>query len=182
MPSPVLHSLPAVLIGKAFAGPSSRQDGAILVGAALVAANIPDLDFVPGIMVGDAGKWHHGASHSLLAAIAVGFAGMLLARIARYPHAVRLGVVACLALTSHLLLDAMAPLDDAGRGVPFFWPLSHHSFVSPVRVFMGIGLEPSRGGLIASLLTPHNFLALGLEVLVVAVVAAAVAVIRLLKK
>lgn len=179
MPSPVLHTLPAVLIGTSFAGASSRRDRAILIGSAIIAANVPDLDFVPGILIGDPGKYHHGASHSLLAAVAVGMAGMLLARIARYPHVARLGVVICLAYVSHLLLDAMAPLDDAGRGVPFFWPLMNHYFVSPIRVFMGIGLGPSRGGLLESLLTPHNFMALGLEV---AVVVAATVVARLVAR
>ena len=28
-------------------------------------ANAPDLDFVPGILLGDPGAYHHGISHSL---------------------------------------------------------------------------------------------------------------------
>jgi inner membrane protein len=179
MPSPVLHTLAAVLIAKPSSRAASHRDKTILIGSAVIAANVPDLDFVPGILLGDPGKYHHGSSHSLLAAILFGLAAGLIAHFARYPAAARLGVVASLAYVTHLLLDAAAPLDDAGRGVPFFWPLSAHHFVSPVRLFMGIGLEPSRGSLLASLLTPHNILAFGLEI---AVVLAVVGVVRILRK
>lgn len=183
MPSPVLHTLPAVLIAKAALGTRSTDrnahlratrfggQDAILMAAAVIAANVPDLDFVPGIIVNDPGMFHHGGSHSLFAAVVFGILCALVARLAHYPSVVRIGIVTGLAYFSHLLLDAAAPLDDVGRGVPFFWPLTERYFVSPVRLLMGIGLEPDRGGLLASLITPHNMLALGLEVLVVAVVA-----------
>ena len=182
MPSPVLHTLPAVLIAKAAAGTSTKRNETVLIASAVVAANVPDLDFVPGILVGDPGMFHHLASHSLSAAVVFGVLSALVARLAHYPAAGRLGLVTGLAYVSHLLLDATAPLDDAGRGVPLFWPLSYRMFVSPIRLFMGIGLEPSRGGLIASVMTAHNMVALGLEVLVVVVVFGGLRLARVVRK
>ncbi len=74
---------------------------------------------------------HRGASHSLLAAIAIGLFTGLAARRLRWP-VVRTVVAATFAVASHAMLDA---LGAGGRGLPLLWPFSEARFISPIRIF-----------------------------------------------
>jgi hypothetical protein len=83
----------------------------------------PDLDFVPGILIGNMRAFHHGISHSL------GFAGLLTAAafllLRRFEPAAasRGAVMAFLSCISHVLLDLIS-VNDGSRGVPLLWPVS----------------------------------------------------------
>ena len=68
MPTPLGHGI----IGLALYGGAARTPGQklklTLSGTALAfaASYIPDLDFIPGIVIRDHFAFHHGPSHSLL--------------------------------------------------------------------------------------------------------------------
>ena len=38
----------------------------------MVGSIVPDFDFLPGILIGEPGAFHHGASHSLTSAVIFG--------------------------------------------------------------------------------------------------------------
>ena len=104
---------------------------ALLVFMAL--ALLPDAD-VALVALGacdDGACGHRGASHSLLAAIAIGLFAGLVARRLGWP-VVRTIVAATFAVASHAMLDA---LGAGGRGLPLLWPLSDARFISPIRIF-----------------------------------------------
>lgn len=101
---------------------------------AVLAASAPDLDFVPGILMGDANRFHRGPSHSLAAAALFGVIVYLLARVTR-AGAVRLAVLGFLAYGSHLLLDFFTQDKGEPFGIPLFWPVSSDGFMSPWQVF-----------------------------------------------
>src|ERR1044071_7547790 len=63
MPSPVGHSL-AGLIAYQIAPEIDGMARGRVVALYLLAANAPDLDFLPGLIVGDPNRFHHGISHS----------------------------------------------------------------------------------------------------------------------
>src|ERR1041385_6780612 len=74
VPSPVGHSIAGLIayqVAPEIDGLARRQ----VIALYLFAANAPDLDFLPGLLVGDPNRFHHGVSHSgglaLLFAIAV---------------------------------------------------------------------------------------------------------------
>jgi inner membrane protein len=95
-------------------------------------SNLPDLDvlaFKLGIPYYS--PWgHRGASHSLLAAVAIGLTwGWLLARdadLARW----RTCILAVCVSVSHVVLDAMT---DGGLGVAAAWPITDHRYFLPWR-------------------------------------------------
>ena len=62
MPSPIAHSLAGVALYQV--RPERRHQLALLA-LLVVAANLPDLDFIPGMIMGNADRYHHGPSHSL---------------------------------------------------------------------------------------------------------------------
>lgn len=127
-------------MGLAVAQGVRRAPGApawLAAALAVFAASAPDLDFVPGILVGDANRFHQGASHSLAAAALFGITVYLLARFVGASGG-RLAVVGFLAYASHLLLDFFTQDKRAPFGIPLFWPVSSESFLAPWPVFGGV--------------------------------------------
>lgn len=80
---------------------ATERRGWLVVGALLGAS--PDLDFLPGLLIGDAARFHHGVSHSLALALVVACLAWLVASRDRGPWALSAGS----AYASHLLLDAL---------------------------------------------------------------------------
>jgi inner membrane protein len=85
---------------------------------------------------------HRGASHSLIAALAIG--ALLLVRPA--PDRMKTAAFGAIVTASHGLLDA---LTDGGLGVALFWPFTDARYFAPWRPIpvapIGAGLVSSRG-------------------------------------
>lgn len=132
MPSPVGHTLAGCCVAAAAAGRSPR-----FVAAVLLAANLPDLDFLGGLArpFGLAIA-HQGPTHSLaFVATAAALLALALRRDAR-PHAAFGWLLA--AGAAHLLLDFFNFDDSPPIGIPFLWPLSEGYVHSPLVVFPGV--------------------------------------------
>jgi hypothetical protein len=127
-------------------------------------ACLPDLDLLPGVLQGDAFRYHHGLSHSLGAAFAVSLAptvaghGGLRVRV-------RFAAVVGLAYLSHLVLDLVTydAFHGDGVGIPFFWPVSDARLLSTAHLlFFGIG--PDATGLVDGVFRVANAWALVWEI------------------
>jgi inner membrane protein len=103
-----------------------------LLVAGAVASLLPDLD-VLGFYVGvpyAAPFGHRGATHSLVAALAVALAGAALHRPLRTPARTAFWFL-LVAAASHGLLDA---LTNGGYGVALLWPFTDERLFAPVRL------------------------------------------------
>jgi membrane-bound metal-dependent hydrolase YbcI (DUF457 family) len=91
----------------------------------------PDLDVLPGLLVGDMSRFHHGISHSLAAAVA--FAGGTLAvlRWRGWPVRPRLFLLVAVLYASHSALDGVTMDNSDPRGMPLLWPWVTTAFQSP---------------------------------------------------
>lgn len=161
MPSPIGHSLAGVAIfgaRRSLGEPAHRTRlGTLLVLALLVfAANAPDLDFLPGLLIGDADRYHHGPAHSLGAALVFGIVATALARVFAPRAALRYGALMTLAFVAHLLLDMMSVDTRPPRGVPLFWPLVDRNFAFPIELFLDIHRNTGTGNFFTGLLVKHN--------------------------
>ena len=155
----------------------------LLVGAVLV-ANAPDLDFLPGLAIGDADAYHRGVTHTLGAAVVAVAAAWLVARWcgggargggpSGAPRPAWWAALAGAAWTSHLLVDWMTVDAVAPAGIQLLWPLSDAWLHAPFDLLGEIIIDPSgRMAFLRSLLTPAALVAWTREVgIVVAVVAA----------
>lgn len=130
MPTPVGHLLAGGAVGAGLARDREPRDPIALAG---LCALLPDLDFIPGALVGDPGRFHHTFSHSVFVALAVALAVVLLVRRDRWLH----GLIAGGGYASHLLLDMLVVDPLPPRGMALFWPLSS------VRVHAPLSLLPS---------------------------------------
>ncbi len=167
MPSPVAHSLLGLAIGTAWifrvADPLLsvrrvlyRHRGLLFF--SLVLANLPDLDFVPGILTGSFNAYHHGVTHSLgwilLAATGIWLIGKGCCPATPGSY---FGMILLL-LFSHLALDLITEDLSPPHGIMIAWPLSDRYRLSPWPVFW-----PLRKTTYAEMMQWHNVLAVMVE-------------------
>lgn len=125
----------------------------------IVIANLPDLDFLPGLLVGDANKYHHHYwSHSLGAAVV---AGALIAAVMVRARPVR-GFWFYFALCSgvyfsHVALDFFSHDTSAPYGVAMFWPFTTAYVTSPQPIFMSVHKVGQSDIFFQNLFVMHNF-------------------------
>jgi inner membrane protein len=166
MPSPIGHSLAGYAVGK-FIGEENGRELLYQVAGTIIMANLPDLDFLPGVLLNRPALFHEGIFHSFGFAL---FFSLLGAAIAwQFGKPVRqtflLGLIA---YSSHLLLDMLQPDGRPPYGIPLLWPISRMYFISPIPLLPGVHHVASTSAttldLVRGLLDPHNLWAIGLEV------------------
>jgi len=131
-----------------------------------------DLDFLPGLLVGDINRWHHLASHSFAAALVWGVLSAVLVRYLQpqWPY-LAAGATAALAYASHLLLDWLTTDTRAPFGIPLFWPINDRAWLSPYTPIPGVshGVDgDSFWVVVKAVFSLSNFFGALIEVIVVA--------------
>lgn len=169
MATPLGHVLAGYAIyGFARAPKAGEQPGLALLGVFMAAA--PDLDLIPGLVVGLPVLYHGGISHSLGFAVltSLGAAGIFRMRGKAFLPALALGF---LAYSSHLFLDWLGPDGRPPYGIPVFWPVSSETFISPVPVLPGVRhagvTSASISEWIQGILSWHNVSAIAIEAAVI---------------
>jgi inner membrane protein len=134
----------------------------------------PDLDFLPGIIMGRPALYHHGITHSLGFALLVSLTIAIFSALRGRPFPV-VFTSSCFAYTSHLVLDFFGYDGRPPYGIPLFWPLSSEYFMSPVPLLRGVHHVQSTAGSIAEwfdgIFSLHNVGAIALEIAIVAPIA-----------
>ena len=168
MPSPIGHTLIGLTISS-LPLKSRIYQSCFWFAFVVFAANAPDLDFIPGWLMGDFNRYHHGVSHSLGAAVF--FAGIFafIARYTRYqPKMVFL--IFLLSYLSHLLADYFAVDRVAPYGAPFLWPFSNQYYLSSFQIFYPIQHGNTGEGIamvIDRIFSTENLMAIAIEFLIV---------------
>ena len=94
---------------------------------------LPDMDSVAGLVMGNFGRYHNNATHSLV--VGLGFA-LAFAAIMHWREKRGFGYWFMLALLSyelHVLMDSAT----ISRGVMAFWPFTANRYLLPFRLFYG---------------------------------------------
>jgi len=139
-----------------------------LLATAVVLANAPDLDFLPGLVTGAPTVFHRGFTHTVAGVALVGLAAWWCARRVRPREwsPARTAVFASLAFGSHLLVDYFTVDGVAPYGARFLWPFSDAHLHAPVQAFGEIIVDRSgTPAFLASLWAPHTYQAWAREVL-----------------
>jgi membrane-bound metal-dependent hydrolase YbcI (DUF457 family) len=175
MPSPVGHCLAGYLIYRLTRNPV-KTCGWAPMAAYLFAANAPDLDFVPGLFVGDLSRFHHGPSHSIGFSILFGaFSSLLFAR------RLRVFLTAFSLYVSHVFLDYLVQDPSFPHGVPLFWPFDGGYYMAPFAFFRSFDYLPNSSEpllIISALLTGRNLLTVIAETLMLSPLLLLVALMR----
>ena len=178
MPSPIGHSLLALAICGMKAPPTLRAPWWWML--ILIAAVAPDLDFLPGIIIGEPNRFHQGPTHSISGAFC--FAAGLWVLIK--PVRIREATILFFVYLSHLIADMLAEDLGAPYGILLLWPFSDQYFLSPVSLFSNFshgGHGDGLTGVLGDILSTHNLWTIALEVIIVGPLLALVALLRRLK-
>jgi inner membrane protein len=140
MPSPIAHAAAGYAVYKVcetyFPERAAARVGPVpqLLLATIGLSLVPDLDFLPGLLVNDLGRYHNHFSHSFLfgvpVALAVGFIAWPRNR-ADFTFWFGLALV-CYQL--HVIMDFFT----VGRGLMLFWPFSLERHQPPFMLFYGL--------------------------------------------
>jgi len=171
MCTPVGHGLAGIALS--WRG-SRRLDfrPAVWMPALCVLSVLPDLDFLPGILIGRPNVFHHGWTHSIvfcLAAAALIAAGL---SAAGKPRPAATAGLCLLVLLSHLALDCLSKDRLPPRGLQLFWPFSERYVMSPIAVFLDVNKGVDNGTFLLRLATFHNVKTMLLETVLLGPLAA----------
>lgn len=137
MPTPLGHSLAGYVVN-AYTFKTLRIPEFKTLIIFIFAANAPDLDFIPGLLIGKPNLFHHGVTHSVGAALI--FSGLLSLSFCNKTDR-KFGKYFLIFFTlysSHLLLDYLAFDGRPPFGIPIFWPLNDNYFIFPHPIFPGV--------------------------------------------
>jgi len=181
MPLPIGHTLAGIAFSQTSPGLFFKNKWADAL-FFIFLANLPDADFLPGLILGFPNLYHHGIFHSLGAALAVTAAiGWIFCRKNR--HLWRFSTFVFLIFYSHLLLDFFTKDFAAPYGLPLFWPFSKNYFIAAHPIFINVTRSTHSVNFFSSLLSRHNLEAALLEIVLLSgLVLLAVIVRRLLNK
>ena len=128
MPLPLLHAVAGYAVYQA--STKEKPDWA-LAASCIVLANAADLDFIPGILVGNPDLFHHSFTHSFTAAAAAGLLFASAAKIWQKRAFLKHFLISFFAYSTHVVLDFL--LDHSP--LPLFWPLTRGKMLSMITSF-----------------------------------------------
>jgi inner membrane protein len=167
MATPVGHALAGYAVYRVNA--EQRGERGTLLWVCVVLAIVPDLDFIPGMLMGQPDRYHQGISHSIGVALVVSFGVALAHSAGKGTVMADWGRFFC-AYASHLVIDTLAPDRRPPYGVPLWWPLSDEYYLAPFALFQGVrhsrGAFTTPGEWLTAVLDPGNLRAVGREILV----------------
>ncbi|MER3445440.1 MAG: hypothetical protein C4291_00775 [Candidatus Dadabacteria bacterium] len=165
MPSTIGHSIAGYVIYRAASEDASRLEWRRLF-LYCICSNLPDLDFIPGFLLGAPNKFHHGVSHSLGFAFGFGFYMSLILLFVKDQSILRSFIIFFGLYFSHVLLDLLSYDSSPPYGVPVLWPITDNYYISPISVFSDIERDRASEAFIRSLFSLHNFLAILIETVI----------------
>ena len=168
MPLPIAHSAAGLTGYFAF---KKRKHNSIskqelyLLALCLLLANLPDLDFVAGLLYGELGKFHHGPSHSFLVCVIIAILVFYFVRYKFTRISNRRVLASCLlSLLSHPVLDYFSKDTSAPFGVPLFWPFDSNYYISSISLFNDVHRsEKTLVDFLVSLINSNNIWSVVLE-------------------
>jgi inner membrane protein len=92
-------------------------------------ANAPDLDFVPGLLLGKPNLFHHGISHSIGMGVIFSLFLSFFLNIHNTKNLKKEFLICFSLYCSHLLLDYISVDGRPPFGIPFLWPLTAKYFI-----------------------------------------------------
>lgn len=161
MPSPIGHTLAGCAVALALIPPGIPQAWEAWA-CCLISANLPDADFIPGLLTGNPRAFHRGPSHTIMAAFIVAATGASLWTWSAMPWLVRAGLI-FVAYASHVGLDSFTP----GRALMLGWPLSHRRYQARRPWFLGITIRKTRRRAATTGGPWHLLRAIGREILLI---------------
>jgi len=144
MASPVGHTLSGFSLYLLIRGKPGTRLTTLEAATVLVVSNLPDLDLIPGLVMGDSSMWHHRITHSFFFAFILSVCILLAPVLLRGANKidgrmiVSVGAVICL----HVGLDFFTTDPHPPHGSQVLWPFSREYYLSPWTFLDPVRREP----------------------------------------
>jgi inner membrane protein len=126
----------------------------------IVMGNLPDLDFIPGLLLGKLNAFHHGWTHSFVGVSLMVIPVLLVWKFFDRSIGIREAIGALVIANCHPLMDWLCADESPPYGMPLFWPFSDAYHLAGPSLFLPIHKSSWRDLFLAS-----NYLAVLVEVL-----------------
>ncbi len=140
--TPIGHCLAGYAVYSFSSVEPTKHNQLKLVFLCVFMASAPDLDFIPGILIGRPNLYHHGITHSLGFALMASLviAGIISIRMKPFSQIFSLCFISYL---SHIVIDLFETSGHLthGGGMPLFWPISTEKFASPIALYLALHYE-----------------------------------------
>jgi membrane-bound metal-dependent hydrolase YbcI (DUF457 family) len=170
MATPLGHALAGYAVYHLSAA-AKDADRAHLIWLCILLSIAPDLDFLPGILLGKPAMYHQGMTHSLGFALIVSLTIATIYTLKGWPFP-GIFTLSFFAYGSHLVLDFFGPDGRPPYGIPLLWPFSTECFISPIPLLWGVHHVHSASGSnlewVAGILDFYNVGAIALEIVFMA--------------
>jgi inner membrane protein len=166
--TPIGHAIAGYAVSSFAKAPQASQRLDLII-ACTFAALAPDLDVIPGLIMGSPAQFHAGITHSLsfAALVSLGIAGILRWR---GPSFAFVFVLSFISYSTHLVMDMLGPDGRPPFGIPLFWPVSNIYVISPVPLLLGVKhaatANTPTSEWIQAIFSLYNLAAIAVEVLV----------------
>jgi len=136
--TPIGHSLAGYAVYK-FSAASTNRNRLRLASLCIFMAAAPDLDFLPGILIGRPELYHHGITHSLGFALMASMVIAELLSIRMKPFSLIFSLC-FISYLSHVVIDFFGPSTPYRHPprIPMFRLIIRENFISPVQLFLGV--------------------------------------------
>ena len=103
----------------------------------VICANLPDIDFIPGLLQGDMSRYHQTYTHTLGFALVVTVVTFIVLKIRKVKNCLSVSLLTFTIVFTHIILDTLTCDSRPPIGSQLFWPFSCRyfhfaSFFSPV--------------------------------------------------
>lgn len=165
MPTPIGHSLLSTVIYSGVNRNKLKLNGFDYL-VCLFIGIFPDLDFLPGLILGTPSRFHHGMTHSLFFGIIIGTSAGLFIGWLKKKNGPHYGILLIAVYFSHLLADFLGVDTKFPFGEQLFWPFWQGYVLSPVPIFLDVYRSSSQSDFFTSLFNFHNLQAVFVELLI----------------
>lgn len=138
MPSPFAHMAAGYIVYRFFKRRTPKSIRLWIIPGQLAAfaglSLLPDLDALPGIILGDFGRFHNNFTHSLTMGLVV---ALVFASLVSWMSKVSWNAwfsAALICYELHVIMDMFT----GDRGVMLLWPFTSTRFTAPLKLFAGV--------------------------------------------
>ncbi|EKD26214.1 MAG: hypothetical protein ACD_79C01304G0003 [uncultured bacterium] len=168
MPLPVAHSIAGYILQdtRKFSFLAKEWNNLLFL---VLVSNIPDIDFLPGLLIGAPNLFHHGISHSLGFSL---FFGFLISFFVPHNNKSKYftnALLLSLVCYSHVILDYFTTDERPPYGVMLFWPFDSTYYIAAQTIFIKALRSESSFDFFQSLVNENNFRAIVREILIMGI-------------
>jgi len=174
MASPIGHSLCGYAI---YSTINKKINWKELLGF-IVVANLADIDFLFGFLIGEPNKYHHQFTHSIFISLIIAAVVACYFKFRNRRQIRNIFITVFSLYSSHVIIDYFTRDTSPPYGEQLFWPFSNNYFISSISIFRDIYKASTSSEFFLSLFSYYNLWTILTEVIIFTILIVMVKIVR----